>query len=91
MRAVIAYDIADDSKRVRVSNALLDCGKRVQYSVFECFLNPLRIAKLQEQLHQLIDSDTDSVRVYRLCEICGGRAGILGEGQKTKETRYLIV
>jgi hypothetical protein len=34
MQYVVCYDIADDARRSRVSNCLLDFGTRVQESVF---------------------------------------------------------
>ncbi len=36
---VVAYDIPDDKRRLKVMNTLLDYGgTRVNYSVFECML-----------------------------------------------------
>ena len=37
---VVSYDIPDDRRRLRLANTLKDFGIRVQYSVFECRLEP---------------------------------------------------
>ena len=35
---LVCYDIPDDRRRTKVMQTLLDFGRRVQYSVFECDL-----------------------------------------------------
>ena len=39
MQYWVCYDIADDRRRQRLSDALLDFGSRVQESVFQCRLD----------------------------------------------------
>jgi len=41
-------------------------GQRVQYSVFECILDPALFTKLKHKLESIIDKDTDSLRYYYL-------------------------
>lgn len=36
---VISYDISNDRRRNKIAKILLDYGRRVQYSVFECEMN----------------------------------------------------
>ena len=50
----ISYDIASDYLRHTVSQLLTGWGVRVQYSAFECVLNPTEIRKLQRQLQRLV-------------------------------------
>ncbi len=38
------FDVTADARRERVANALLDHGERVQYSVFECWLDVRELA-----------------------------------------------
>ena len=35
----VAYDIPDDTRRVKLANLLKSYGERVQLSVFECYLD----------------------------------------------------
>jgi CRISPR-associated protein Cas2 len=42
MFIVVSYDISHDRRRARLSRELKNFGTRVQYSVFECVLEPQR-------------------------------------------------
>lgn len=91
MLLVISYDIADDARRQRVSSTLLDYGVRVQYSVFECHLNRMQQEQLLMRLNKIIDPARDSVRAYRLCEICRERATVAGKGTLTQDPDYYVI
>ena len=67
---VISYDIVDDRKRARASEACKDYGRRVQKSVYEARLDAGTLAALLERLGKIIDKKTDNVLVYVLCEGC---------------------
>jgi CRISPR-associated protein Cas2 len=79
MLTVIAYDIADDRRRQRVSSFLEDHGERVNFSVFECDLDRREFVQVQTQLRRLINRREDRVVFYRLCEECRGRRTTLGQ------------
>ena len=71
MYVIVTYDVATATeggpKRLRrVAKACLDYGQRVQYSVFECQVDPAQFAKLKARLMKIIDSEHDSVRFYLL-------------------------
>lgn len=66
---VIAYDIEDDKKRRTVVKLLQPWGKRVNKSVFECFLSDTELTRLKEKLKKIRKGD-DSILVYRLCVEC---------------------
>jgi CRISPR-associated protein Cas2 len=42
MLVLVVYDIADDRRRLKLANFLEGHGRRVQESVFECFIVPAR-------------------------------------------------
>ncbi len=63
---IIAYDIADDKRRITLARELLNFGYRVQYSVFEAVLEPQEIRALQSTILGIIDEEEDSVRIYVL-------------------------
>lgn len=63
---VIAYDVVDDRRRHRIFKALKNHGRHVQYSVFECDLDPKVIARLQKKLARLINAEEDNIRFYFL-------------------------
>jgi CRISPR-associated protein Cas2 len=71
MMVLVSYDVSTtDSggqKRLRrVSRACCDYGQRVQYSVFECIVDPAQWALLKNRLIKEIDSEKDSLRFYFL-------------------------
>ena len=71
MLVLVTYDVRTETpagrKRLRqVAKACLDYGQRVQYSVFECDVDPAQWTALRALLVGLIDPDEDSLRFYRL-------------------------
>lgn len=71
MLVLVTYDVkTEDSagrRRLRrVARACLDFGQRVQYSVFECEVDPAQWTALRARLIGEIDVEFDSLRFYRL-------------------------
>lgn len=64
----------------RVAKACLNVGQRVQYSVFECEVDPARWTVLRARLLSEIDPTTDSLRFYFLGS--GGRRRVEHVGAK---------
>ena len=50
----------------RVARACLDWGQRVQYSVFECIVDPAQWTMLKARLLKEMDPQKDSMRFYFL-------------------------
>jgi len=63
---LLAYDIADPRRLVRVHRACKQWGVPIQYSVFIVPLTPAGIGKLVAELRSLIDERADDIRVYPL-------------------------
>ena len=71
MLVLVTYDVntetAEGRKRLRrVAKACVNCGQRVQFSVFECLLDPAQWAALRARLIDEIDEELDSLRFYFL-------------------------
>jgi CRISPR-associated protein Cas2 len=67
MLVLVSYDVATKdaggSRRLsRVAKACEDYGQRVQYSVFECIVDPAQWVVLKERLIDEIDPEKDSLR-----------------------------
>ncbi|WP_424324901.1 CRISPR-associated endonuclease Cas2 [Gordonia sp. (in: high G+C Gram-positive bacteria)] len=60
-RLLIAYDIVDDPRRVRLSKVLESYGDRVQYSVFLIDLTAAQQIRLRKKVSDVIDPRVDSV------------------------------
>ncbi|PIU87661.1 MAG: CRISPR-associated endonuclease Cas2 [Armatimonadetes bacterium CG_4_10_14_3_um_filter_66_18] len=82
---IVACDIVEDDQRAAVAGILDGEGERVQYSVFECDWADKRRQEVAAKLRERIDSETDSVRFYPLCETCRGKAELIGVGMKVGE------
>jgi len=90
MFTVISYDIPDDRRRIRVAKLLLDYGQRVQYSVFEAYLEPAHLAEFYDRLRPLLNEDEDNVRVYRLCGECRWRVEVFGQKGITEKAEFYL-
>lgn len=70
MMVLVSYDVAEDEngkRRLRkVSKLCANYGQRVQYSVFECLVDPAQWATLKSGLVREINEEHDSLRFYYL-------------------------
>lgn len=92
MLVLVSYDVATavpaGQKRLhKVAKTCQNYGQRVQYSVFECIVDPAQWAAFRQQLIDLIDPKKDSLRFYflgsrwrRRVEHIGAKATIDQEG-----------
>jgi CRISPR-associated protein Cas2 len=60
------YDVADDKRRTKLFDALMDRGEHVQYSVFLCELNEPERAELVALSRDLIHEDEDQLIILDL-------------------------
>ena len=67
---LISYDVSIEKKGQkrlrRIAKACENCGQRVQYSIFECILDPAQWVILRQKLIDEIDPEIDSLRFYFL-------------------------
>ena len=71
MFVLVSYDVATQesggARRLRrVAKACQNVGQRVQYSVFECIIDPAQWTVLRQKLIDVIDPTQDSLRFYFL-------------------------
>jgi CRISPR-associated protein Cas2 len=64
MMVLVVYDIPDDKRRLKLANFLEGRGRRVQESVFECFLSLEQMPGLFDQIEKLVKESEDNVRLY---------------------------
>jgi len=58
---LVCYDIADDKRLRRVFKTCYNFGDHLQFSVFECDLNPAEKIELEKALGDLIHHEEDQV------------------------------
>jgi len=71
MMVLVSYDVETTSpaggRRLRrVARACKDYGQRVQFSVFECEVDPAQWVAMRDRLLREIDEKRDSLRFYFL-------------------------
>lgn len=71
MLVVVSYDVQttfpEGQKRLRrVAKICKNYGTRVQYSVFECIVDPAQWTRLRSTLIKEIEKESDSLRFYFL-------------------------
>lgn len=84
MLVLVSYDVSlttsDGRKRLRhLAKCCLNFGQRVQCSVFECNIDYAQFLQLKNQILDIINPKTDSIRFY-----------LLGNHYKTKVEHYGI-
>jgi len=88
MLVVVSYDVSlmdeEGQRRLRrVAKVCKDYGQRVQFSVFECMVDPAQWVRFRDKLIKEINPEVDSLRFYflgsnwrRRIEHVGAKKGI---------------
>lgn len=71
MMVLVSYDVSTmdrvGARRLRrVAKICQNYGQRVQYSIFECIVDPAQWTQMRCQLIDVIDEKQDSLRFYFL-------------------------
>jgi len=88
---IICYDIADDARRSRVANCLLDFGSRAQESVFVANLDEELSGRMWERLLRLVEKETDRLHVFELCGACCGKTRTPGQAEVVEDREFYII
>lgn len=96
MYILVTYDVASGglagSKRLRhVAKICTRYGQRVQFSVFECLIDPAQYEALKHELSKVIDSSKDSLRFYNLGKRWQNRVEHIGAKRPYDPEEPLII
>jgi CRISPR-associated protein Cas2 len=96
MFVLVSYDVSTTDPKGprrlnRVAKACRDFGQRVQYSVFECIVDPAQWAVLKDRLIKEINQDVDSLRFYYLGSNWRRRVEHVGAKKTVDQEGPLIV
>ncbi len=58
---LVCYDICDDKRLRKVFKTMRDFGDHLQYSVFECQMTPIDLARCRSLLGDIIKHNEDQV------------------------------
>ena len=96
MFVLVTYDVSTTdpggSRRLRrVAKACTNFGQRVQYSVFECIVDPAQWTAMRQQLIDVMDDKQDSLRFYFLGANWKRRVEHIGAKESIDQEGPLIV
>ena len=96
MMVLVSYDVRTSeeggAKRLRrVAKVCRNFGQRVQFSVFECIVDPAQWTSLRQQLIDEIDIDADSLRFYFLGAQWQNRVEHVGAKESVDQEGPLII
>lgn len=88
---LVAYDITHPKRLSRVAKVCEDFGVRVQYSLFECRLEPDEFTRLWSSLLAEMDLDEDRAVAYPLDARCVRETQTAGTMACTERTLFYLV
>lgn len=90
MLAIISYDISDNRARGRFHKLLKEYGLNTQKSIFECDVDREALREIERRARVLLDRESDSLLVMRICKNCQRQVLVAGQGIKVSSIDYLI-
>lgn len=91
MITLITYDITDPKRLTNTRNFLKEFGLRTQKSVFECDIDDIAIKRIRAYCRDSLDLQSDSVRIYKICNSCMRKVVLSGLGLKVTQLDYMIL
>ena len=95
MLVLITYDVNTETaagrrRLAKVAKQCVNYGVRVQNSVFECIMDAAKAREVKQKLLSLIDSKTDSLRIYYLGDNYSGKVEHFGAKKALRADEPLI-
>jgi CRISPR-associated protein Cas2 len=88
---VVMYDIPDDKRRVKLSNFLEGYGRRIQWSVFECFISLDEMRQLHQKVKKLVKPEEDDVRFYWISTEAALMVLTIGSEKSEPPPKYYVI
>lgn len=80
MNMIVAYDIADERRLVKIARIVSDYGVRVQKSIFEVTADHGILEEMKARVEGIIVPEEDGVKYFPLCGRCAETVEIIGQG-----------
>ena len=91
MQYIVCYDIADDQRRERLSELLLNYGSRIQRSVFLLHLDNELAGRMRRDVERVLEPVEDVAHIFPMCGDCEPKALVVGAGVLPKDAEYYIL
>jgi len=78
---LVAYDIADTKRVIKLGRFLSKIGIRIEYSIFYVKASKDEMIEIAMKINDIIDAEMDDVRIYEIEDygIALGKADLLDE------------
>lgn len=91
MLVLVVYDIPDDKRRTKLATFLEGYGRRVQYSVFECFMDLAAMQQLYLALQKRVNPKEDNIRLYWITKDAFAKALSIGSPSPEPPPEFYII
>jgi CRISPR-associated protein Cas2 len=91
MLVLIVYDIPDDKRRNKLAKFLEGYGRRIQLSVFECFLNLDEMRQVHQLVIDRVQPDEDNVRFYWISAEAISRVLTIGSLEPSPPPSFYVI
>ncbi|MBW2609524.1 MAG: CRISPR-associated endonuclease Cas2 [Deltaproteobacteria bacterium] len=87
----VTYDITDPKRLKRTHAFLKEFGLNTQKSVFECDIDDVALKRIRRFCKDMLDLESDAVRIYKICSRCLNKVELSGLGIKLTQLDYMVV
>ncbi|KYC43246.1 CRISPR-associated protein Cas2 [Scytonema hofmannii PCC 7110] len=91
MLLLVLYDITNDKKCTKLFTFLEVYGRRVQLSMFKCFLSLEEMRQLYEKVKKLVKPVEDNVRFYWIPQEAVERVLTIGGESPQPPPKYYVI
>jgi len=91
MTYFFCYDVVDAHRRNKISKILEKYGLRVQKSIFQCDILPLRAHEIKEAILSILTENEDSLLFYSVCDDCVKEALLIGDKSPLQDVGFEIL
>jgi CRISPR-associated protein Cas2 len=88
---LIAYDTPSNRRRRRIARLSEDVGGRVQESVFQAWVDPRAMSRLERRLERESLATEDSIFVIPCCATCRRKIRALGLANVWELPRFWLI
>ena len=91
MNYFISYDIKNTQRRNQISKVLERFGIRIQKSVFQCDMPPVKMEEIKAALLGIFADKEDRLLFVPVCMTCCEKIISLGDGELLKSESFEII
>ena len=91
MTYLFSYDIANSHRRSKISKVLEQFGIRMQKSIFQLDVSPMKAEEIKEALLTIMAEKEDSLLFFPICKTCFEKTVSIGNKSLLKNESFEIL